>query len=170
MKNRARTRRIHPERLKGHLPHEKRVKLPKYGILKKRLDTAFSIFIRTRDREEDGLVPCITCSKRLPIKEIQCGHFQKRQFMATRWDERNCSSQCSRCNMPATYGGLGGEQYKHGLAIDKIYGPGTATLLEGLSRQARKFSRRELIELIEKYENKTAQLVASKVADGTELP
>lgn len=65
---------------------------------KKELDTIFSIYIRMRDKGQ-----CYTCPKKDDYKRMQNGHFSPRQYLSTRWDERNCHCQCYACNM--LYGG-----------------------------------------------------------------
>ena len=67
---------------------------------KKRLDAVFSKFIRYRD---DG--QCFTCPNKNHPKKMQNGHFVPRQYLAVRFDERNCNCQCYACNM--LYGGQG---------------------------------------------------------------
>ena len=67
---------------------------PSKGIskLKKELDRLFSLYIRAKYKKE-----CYTCG--LKSGKLQCGHFVTRQYLATRWDERNCRPQCSGCNI-----------------------------------------------------------------------
>jgi hypothetical protein len=70
---------------------------------KKKLDEHFSKYIRYRDEGQ-----CFTCPKKDHPKKMQCGHFNPRQYLATRWDETNNNCQCYACNMlyggnPATY-------------------------------------------------------------------
>lgn len=67
---------------------------------KKELDTVFSRYIRYRD---DG--QCFTCPNKNDPKKMQNGHFVPRQYLAVRFDERNCNCQCYACNM--LYGGQG---------------------------------------------------------------
>lgn len=62
--------------------------------LKKKLDTVFSRYIRARDKHI-----CFTCDRVMEPKSSQCGHFVPRQYLLTRWDERNCNAQCYACNM-----------------------------------------------------------------------
>lgn len=66
--------------------------------LKKQLDIIFSIYIRTKF-SRGGTVACFTCNKQLAIKEAQCGHFIRRQYLATRYSEDNCRPQCVGCNI-----------------------------------------------------------------------
>lgn len=62
------------------------------------LDKVFSIFIRQRDSDANGLIRCISCGKIVPWKESDCGHYINRKHMATRFDEQNCNAQCRSCN------------------------------------------------------------------------
>lgn len=66
-------------------------------------DVWFSRFIRQRDKGH-----CYTCSNINDPKKMQCGHFNPRQYLSTRYDEINNHCQCYACNMlyggqPATY-------------------------------------------------------------------
>jgi hypothetical protein len=94
------------------------------AALKKKLDIIFSKYIRLRDKGK----PCIT-SCRPWEPNHQTGHLISRRYMATRWDEQNAHGQSPADNM---WGG--GEQLLHALAVDKLYGPGTA---ERILRTAR---------------------------------
>ena len=65
--------------------------------LEKKLDIAYSKFIRTRD-SKNGYFICCSCSRRFPIGEGDCGHFIQRSNRCTRWDVRNLNTQCRGCN------------------------------------------------------------------------
>jgi hypothetical protein len=115
--------------------------------LKKELDKWFSLYIRLRDSNDDGLCQCITCSKVSFYKSgMQCGHFQSRRFMTTRYDEQNCAVQCVACNMFR-----GGEQFRFALAIDAKHGAGTAEHLQEKAIQSIKFTRVDYEEKISYY-------------------
>ena len=62
------------------------------------LDKWFSLFIRLRAADSNGMVHCYTCPERKHYKEMECGHFIKRGHEATRWDKNNCRPQCKECN------------------------------------------------------------------------
>lgn len=64
-----------------------------------KLDTAFSIFVRASRADFQGFVSCYTCPARLQWKQMQCGHFQKRGDLKTRFHEDNVRPQCPTCNM-----------------------------------------------------------------------
>ena len=90
--------------------------------LKKELDKWFSLYIRLRDATDEGMVQCFTCGSVKYYKSgMQCGHFQSRRYLPTRFDEQNCAPQCVACNMFR-----GGEQYKFALNLDAKYGEGTS--------------------------------------------
>ena len=105
------------------------------------------MYIRLREATDEGLVQCFTCGKIANYKlGMQCGHFQSRVNLSTRFDEQNCQVQCVACNMFRQ-----GEQYKFGLMLDGKYGEGTALELEYKSRQTLKISRDEYMENISYY-------------------
>lgn len=62
------------------------------------LDAVFSKYIRKSNADKDGLVQCFTCPIKLPVSEIQNGHFIHRTDLATRFLEDNCKPQCPNCN------------------------------------------------------------------------
>ena len=68
-------------------------------ILKKRLDVLLRCvrYMGEYDITTDTNT-CITCLKRFPIKELQCGHFIKRSNQQLKYDSRNLGRQCIRCN------------------------------------------------------------------------
>ena len=66
--------------------------------LKKELDRVFSLWVRNLGAK-DGMNQCFTCKKTLPIKELQCGHYESRKHTSLRWERANCEIQCERCNI-----------------------------------------------------------------------
>lgn len=66
--------------------------------LKRDLDALYSRYIRLKSAQ-DGICICYTCGRRLGWKQAQCGHFIPRNFLITRWDERNTKVQCVGCNI-----------------------------------------------------------------------
>jgi len=83
-------------------------------LAKAKADKYFSLYIRLRDTVK----PCVTCGN---YTELECGHFISRRFESVRFDEKNANGQCSKCN-----GFEYGNQYQHGVIVDKIHGKGTA--------------------------------------------
>lgn len=100
----------------------------------------FNRFIRERDKDKG----CISCGG-----EVQhAGHyFSQGHHSALRFNEVNTNGQCLRCNN-FLHGNL--INYRHGLI--KRYGAQKVDLLENSGvRKAKKWSRVELIAIIEFY-------------------
>lgn len=112
---------------------------PSIKSLRNKLDRVFSEYIRGRDAGK----PCITCGKMVPL---QCGHFIKRQHLATRWDERNCAGQCVRCNLY-----LGGAQDEFAAAIVQKYGVSVLAQLLAKKHVTVKMTRSDYETMISKY-------------------
>jgi len=126
--------------------------------LKKELDKWFSLFIRLRDCDELGLVECFTCNRFKHYKSgMQCGHFQSRSFLPTRFNEENCQPQCVGCNMFKQ-----GEQYKFAINLNSKYGEGTAEELQFLARKTVKFTRVDYEEKISYYKETVNKLKKEK--------
>lgn len=124
-----------------------------FSALEKKLDKEFSDYVRRKDADEGGTVSCISCKALAFWRDTDCGHFVKRQHRATRWDERNVSSQCRRCNHF-----MGGRQDDFAAAIIKEYGQEVFEELMQLKYQTKKHSRAEIEEMIEKYKSLNAEL------------
>ena len=123
----------------------------------RKLDDAFSEYIRLRDADEHGIVNCITCDDRHHYREIDCGHFVDRGHMATRYHLQNSNGQCRLCN--STHDG---RAELHGKAIDLKYGEGTAEMLIKLGRQERHFTEHELQGMLEELRKEIKALKEEK--------
>lgn len=124
-----------------------------------KLDESFSLFIRLRDSDDNGMVKCITCGSIKHYTECDAGHFQTRDNMGTRWEEENVNGQCQHCNRFKS-----GMQYEHGLAIDrKFKKPGTATMLVIKAKSVCNWTDQEL-ETMHKYYK--AEVKSLKLAKG----
>lgn len=108
-------------------------------------DKFFSLYIRTRGG--DGMYnSCYTCKRRFKITELQCGHYMRRDYFMTRWNEMNCNPQCNECNVEK-HGNL--EIYRALLVID--YGLTAVEGLEQLARRSGKITIMDIQEVIDKY-------------------
>ena len=128
---------------------KKQPKKVKRKTLIKKLDAAFSQYIRWRDADADGLVKCISCDTKKHVKQMQCGHLFSRRHYATRWHEKNCAGQCYGCNI-----GDQGRQWVMAKEIDKKHGEGTAEKMHQRSQDSRKYTNEELIQLTKYYKQK----------------
>ena len=125
--------------------------------LKKELDKWFSLYIRLRDADENGVVICFTSGRAYPYKNIHAGHFMSRRCLSTRWCEINVQPQSAADNLFAQ-----GEQYRFGLNLDAKYGEGTAEDLQFKARQIQKFSRIDYEEKITHYKSAVEKLKKEK--------
>ena len=114
--------------------------------LKKKLDTIFSLYIRLRSADDNGNNQCCTCGKIDNWRNLQCGHFVSRKYLATRFHEANCFPQCLSCNV-FRYG----EQWKFGQFLDRNLGEGVSEELVILGHSTLKISRAEYEEKIGYY-------------------
>ena len=80
---------------------------------------------------------------------MDCGHYIKRQYLATRFDEKNCNIQCKHCN---AFEQGANEKYK--VAIDKKWGKGTSEMLEIKKHNKCKLTVAEYKILIKHYEDR----------------
>ena len=118
---------------------------------KKKLDKIFSVFIRMREADKNGMTKCYTCGVPKHWKELQCGHFCPRQYLSLRYDETNCHVQCYACNML-----YNGQPSVFALNLERDYGVGTVQLLENRRKEITKYFPYE-VKLVE-YSDKVKQL------------
>ena len=130
----------------------KRKKLPSIKSLRKRVWAQFSIFIRTRDADEFGIVTCCTCPAR--------HHWGSGQIHAGHWihgrldfDERNISPQCRNCN----YFSNTKVNVAYAIYMVKKYGQSVMEELQLLSNtKSNKYNRDELNQLLAHYKTLNA--------------
>lgn len=124
----------------------KRLTIP---ILQQRLDQVFSEYIRLRDANENGFCKCVTCGSMWRWQALQNGHYIDRRHIGARYDERNCNSQCSSCNI-----GLRGNLDKYKRAIISSYGVAVLEELESAKRSFEKWTVADYEEKIAYYREK----------------
>lgn len=118
---------------------------PKRKTLIRKLDRAFSVYIRTQAMDRKGIARCFTCDRRMHWKKLQCGHFMSRQYYSQRWNEVNAYPQCRACNLRS------GEQYEMGKRINLIHGKGVAEAVAIAARKPTRMKDAELIKLLEHF-------------------
>lgn len=74
------------------------------GGAMKLADTYFSRYIRL-SHSSDGQCTCYTCGSIIDIKEVDNGHYMKREHKSTRYHENNCRPQCKTCNGDTKHNG-----------------------------------------------------------------
>lgn len=120
-------------------------------------DKWFSIFIRLRDSDEMGYCKCVTCGNIRHWKNLDCGHWIKRQHVGTRYNEKNCAAQCKGCNAFEQ-----GRSIEHEQFIIKTYGIDTRNLLKSGERSYCKYSKLELHYLANEYKSKAMEMAKIK--------
>lgn len=127
--------------------------------LKKCLWNEFSKFIRLRDalRTTGNIrrVACITCIEEKDVISVDAGHFYSSTHGSIRFDEKNVHAQCKKCNMPPN----SGEQYKYSMRIIELYGREELLRLESMRNLIKKFTRPELLGMIERYKSSVMQMI-----------
>lgn len=118
-----------------------------------KLDTVFSEWVRLRDSDKNGICKCITCGDFKHWRDIDCGHFITRDNMGTRWEEENCHAQCAHCNRFKS-----GKQFEHGLAVDKVHGPGTTSKLLVKSKGVCNWQDFEIEAMYKYYKSKVREI------------
>ena len=84
---------------------------------------------------------------------MQAGHFVSRSYLATRWHPENVAPQCMQCNVfkngnLAAYSAWGVNHY----------GMDWPSRMVSLSKETRKYSRTDLAQMVEEYEEKVRAL------------
>lgn len=146
----------------NQLPHHIRAwrKPPKKSEKSKlveKLDAVFSEFIRLRDSDEHGQVICITCDAEFHWRETDCGHYQDRDHMTTRWDETNCNGQCLECNR---YNPVAKTWFA--VKIDDRYGKGTSDKLDKLAKSTVQWEDHELKKMYDYFRDQVKILKEQK--------
>lgn len=133
-----------------------RSKKPSVAKLKKKAWSFFSIYIRQKDADRNGINACVTCGVKAHWKKLQAGHMVAGRGNNILFDERGVAPQCYACNCCKHGNVLAYIEY-----LEKKLGRDTAwVIIEDLkfqSRIPRKFSVEELEELIIKYKSKIAE-------------
>lgn len=129
------------------------MKKPSFRSLKHKLDVVFSQWIRRRHATSQGDAVCVTCTKVASWKELQCGHFVSRVYLATRWDERNAAVQCGACNVLRR-----GNYAEYTAYMLRKYGPGIIDELLQRKMAVIKYTPADLVGLIDTYKQKLEAL------------
>lgn len=127
-------------------------------ILRDRLDSVFSKYIRLKYAYSGGICQCVSCGALKDWKEIQNGHYMSRGYMSTRFDEDNCRPQCVSCNM---YNQGNIQMYRRRL-VSQI-GEHRVNRVEVRARtEIRKYADFEYEELIRRYQGEVKRLKEEK--------
>jgi len=105
---------------------------------------------RMESADEFGMCVCCSCGKRQHWKEMQGGHYIPRGKTATKLEEHNINPQCVSCN----HFHKESAKCQYAIWMIETYGYQYVKWLEAESRKEKKWSRPELMELIESYKQR----------------
>lgn len=117
-------------------------------------DMYFSRYIRVK-YSKDGKCTCYTCGNIKPIKEVDNGHYQKREHKATRYNENNCRPQCKTCNGNVKHNGKQ-VLFKENLILE--IGKEKVDELDRLAKTSIKADTKFFKDIAEKYRIKLNEL------------
>ncbi len=126
---------------------------PTYASLKRRLDKCFSEWVRRKDASSYQQAMCVSCGMVSHWKLQQAGHFIPRHYLAGRWNSANTFVQCPKCNIF-----LRGNYPAFANYLNKTFGPTYIEELLKLKRVTKKYTRSDLQEMIEDYQQRLEAL------------
>lgn len=121
---------------------------------------AFSLYIRARDADANGMCRCCTCGKMVRwhgTKRCHAGHYISRRYNSTLFDEINVNSQCAECNK-WKYGNVA--EYERFLVVR--YGDDILHELHVKSRVTKSYSDVEYMAIAEYYTKKANEIIETK--------
>lgn len=138
---------------------QKRIPLEQrsYQTLVKLLDHEFSVYRRLVDADYRGYVRCCTCGAPFFWKEIDCGHYISRAIKLTRWEVKNTSPQCKKCNRY-----LNGQPHLFRQYLVDRYGLEEVKRIELFAQGKNCLQKDSIIGLIYFYKEKNKELKKEK--------
>jgi hypothetical protein len=119
----------------------------------KKLDKAFSEYIRQKNADENGICTCISCGKTQRWEDVDAGHYINRKHLALRWNEINVQPQCRACNRFDE-----GNLPAFGIALQKKYGPDIIEKLLASKKSIMKYTQYEIDIITQFYKDATKNL------------
>lgn len=125
---------------------KKRLEEQSTSELKKLAQIVVNRHVKKLYTEYDGTAKCFTCDMWFSAKEMDASHLISVKHQSTRYDLDNLRLCCISCNR-LEYGNL--KTYRQTLSY--ILGKDHVDALYARSREVKKWTKEELLELIEKY-------------------
>ena len=122
-----------------------------------KLDKVFSLYIRLKNADENGLYKCFACGKILHYKEMDCSHFINRRFYALRFNEINCQVTCRYCNRFCE-----GNLAEFGINLQRKYGDQIIKKLVSMKHNYIKWTQFDIDTLEIYYKEKVKELLLNK--------
>jgi hypothetical protein len=126
-----------------------------YSEIEKKLDAAFSQYVRLLAASENGYCRCITCGAFGAWKDLDNGHYISRAMRWTRWEPKNCDSQCKKCNRY-----LDGQKHIFRQALVNRYGEEAISIMEREATQwgEKRMAKEWMLEKLEHYKAKVKEM------------
>jgi hypothetical protein len=130
-----------------------------YSEIEKKLDSAFSQWIRLLAASGNGLCTCVTCGSMHHWKELDNGHYISRALRWTRWETMNCEPQCKKCNRY-----LDGQKHVFRRALVDQFGEETIARMEREATQwgEKKIAKELMLEKLDYYRAEVRKLRKEK--------
>lgn len=122
-----------------------------------KLETAFSIYIRVRDADDDGYCRCFTCSHVAYWNKMDCGHGISRSRKGVKYDEKNNHPQCKSCNRHRD-----GMQAVYQRRVEQVYGAGSWETLLTEARKVIRWTQSDIDAMTKEYREKTKFIIKNK--------
>lgn len=116
------------------------------------LDDVYSKWLRQSGADDNGICECFTCGHKDHFSRMQCGHFYSRSHKFLRYDPRQTKIQCPDCN---EYRAGNIPEFRKRLELES---PGIIEILETEVHLTYKYSRNEVLDLINEYRIKLKSL------------
>lgn len=117
-------------------------------------DMYFSRFIRLSN-SINGNCTCYTCGTIQNLKEVDNGHYMKREHKATRYHENNCRPQCKTCNGDVKHNG---KQAEFRVNLSYEIGENNVVEIEALAKTTIKANNVFYREVADYYRSKLNEL------------
>jgi len=117
-------------------------------------DTYFSRYVRLKN-SINGKCTCFTCGSVKDIKEVDNGHYQKREHQATRYHLNNCKPQCKTCNGDTKHNG---KQDEFRVNLVNLLDEEKVSKIEALARTIFKTNSKHFRDIADYYRIKVNEL------------
>lgn len=123
------------------------------GKLRQEAMSLMQKYVRIKQFAHDGYCTCCTCGRTGDWQFFDGGHYISRQYTATCLLEENIHPQCKGCNRF-----MAGKHDDYTIFMINTYGLEMVEELNELKHKGKKFTRYELIDIIDDLKSKLKEL------------
>lgn len=128
-------------------------KVKTVGKLRQEAMTLMQKYVRLKQYATDGFCTCCTCGKTGDWRSFDGGHYISRQYTGTCLLEENVHPQCKGCNRF-----MAGKHDEYTMYMINTYGVDFLEELNRLKHDGKKFTRGDLLDMIEDLKSKIKEL------------